>query len=79
MCLPMGKYKFSLKVKCLYYDGERNQEIFCKGLTENSRLHQGFAHPGLLDRQKETFCECEGWEKCPVAKMLAENGIEPDK
>ena len=72
----MGKFKFSLKVKCLYYDGERNQELFCKGLTANSRIHQGYAHPGLLDQQKERFCEGD-WENCPIAKMLQENGIEP--
>lgn len=74
----MGKFKFCLKVKCLYYDGERNQEIFCKGLTENSRIHQGYAHPGLLDQQKEQFCETEDWGNCPIARMLATEGIEPD-
>lgn len=73
----MGKYMFSLKVKCHYYDGERNQEIFCKGLTEGARTHQGFAHPGLMDRHKEQFCDCENWKNCPIAKMLAQNGIEP--
>lgn len=73
----MGKFKVSLKVKCLYYDGERNQEIFCKGLTENSRIHQGYAHPGLLDQQKERYCETQCWENCPIARMLAAEGIEP--
>ena len=75
----MGKYFISLKVKCLYYDGERNQEIFCKGLTEGSRVHQGFAHQGLLYQHKGAFCECDNWENCPIAKMLAKNGIEPGK
>lgn len=72
----MGKYKFSLKVKCPYYDGERSQEIFCRGVIADSRIHQGFAHPGLLDQQKERFCEAD-WRSCPVAKMLVQNGIEP--
>ena len=72
----MGKFKFCLKVKCLYYDGERNQELFCKGLAEGSRIHQGFAHPGLMDRWKERYCECDHGD-CPVARMLEEQGVEP--
>ncbi|MBQ3215363.1 MAG: hypothetical protein IJB11_04505 [Oscillospiraceae bacterium] len=75
----MGKFRVSLKVRCLYYDGERNQEIFCKGLMDNSRIHQGFAHPGLLDTCKERFCETQNWQDCPIARMLASEGIEPDK
>ena len=73
----MGKYRYSLKVKCLYYDGERNQEIFCKGLTPSSRIHQGFAHPGLMDQHKACFCEHPDWAQCPIARMLAEQSVEP--
>lgn len=72
----MGKFRYSLKVSCMYYDGERPQELYCMGLEEGSRIHVGFAHPGMSDDWKGRYCEkCP--KGCPIFAMLAEHGVEP--
>ena len=65
----MGKYRFSLKVKCDLYDGERSQELYCKGLVEGNRIHMGFSHPGMMDQWKAGYCESRCLS-CPIARMI---------
>ena len=56
---------------CTAVNTKRKRYIRCEGVVPNSNILVSFCRPKKLEKQRRDFCDCDCWQGCPVAQMIA--------
>ena len=74
----MSKHWVSVSAVCPYYKHEVSQVIHCYGPVPGSVLHLAFASKTDALEYKRAYCR-RGYDLCPIARMLTEEGIDVEQ